>query len=291
MREGALYRASAILVKGGCKMVDDLIYDIGMHTGKDTAYYLKKGFRVVAVEANPELVRKVSGLFAEEIRSDRLTVYNAAIGEIEGPATFYINDDKDDWGTTSREFVERNEALGTTHRAIEVPGVPLAKIIRECGVPYYAKVDIEGADLLCLKAFLDFDAKPKYLSIESSLIDYESVLGELSHMWVLGYREFKIVNQALNRSVKCPNPALEGVYVDQAFDGHMSGPFGEEAPGQWQNIGTTLKRYRKILADTEKFGATGKYYDTWIMTVDNWFRKLSKTEPTGWYDIHAKLPD
>jgi FkbM family methyltransferase len=276
---------------GDCKMVDDLIYDIGMHTGKDTAYYLKKGFRVVAVEANAELVRGVSERFAEEIGAGRLTIYNAAISEIEGPTTFYVNDEKDDWGTTSREFVERNETLGTTHRAIEVPGVPLEKIIRECGVPYYAKVDIEGADLLCLRAFLDFEDKPKHLSIESSLIDYESVFEELSHMWVLGYREFKIVNQALNQSVECPNPALEGVYVDQAFDGHMSGPFGEEAPGQWQDIGATLERYQKILVDTEKFGAAGKYYDTWIMIVDGWFRKLTKREPTGWYDIHAKLPD
>jgi FkbM family methyltransferase len=272
-------------------MVDDLIYDIGMHTGKDTAYYLKKGFRVVAVEANAELVRDASERFAGEIGAGRLTIYNVAISEIEGPTTFYINDDKDDWGTTSREFVERNEALGTTHRAVEVPGVPLAKIIRECGVPYYAKIDIEGADLLCLRAFLDFDDKPKYLSIESSLIDYESVFGELSHMWVLGYREFKIVNQALNESVECPNPALEGVYVDQAFDGHMSGPFGEEAPGQWQGIDATLKRYRKILADTERFGAMGKYYNTWIMEIDNWLRKLTNREPTGWYDIHAKLPN
>ncbi len=272
-------------------MVDDLIYDIGMHTGKDTAYYLKKGFRVVAVEANAELIKCASERFATEIGAGRLTIYNVAISETEGPTTFYVNDQKDDWGTQSREFVERNEALGTTHHEVEVRGVPLEKIIRECGIPYYAKVDIEGADLLCLRAFLDFDEKPKYLSIETSLTDYESVFGELSHMWVLGYREFKIVNQALNRSVECSNPALEGIYVDQKFDGHMSGPFGEEAPGEWQGIDVTLKRYKKILSDTAKFGAMGKYYNSPIRVLDGWFRKLIKKEPTGWYDIHAKLPD
>ena len=31
----------------------DLIYDVGFHQGEDTAYYLKKGFRVVAFEAHP----------------------------------------------------------------------------------------------------------------------------------------------------------------------------------------------------------------------------------------------
>ena len=38
-------------------MTADLIYDVGMHNGADTAFYLAKGFRVVAVEANPELVQ------------------------------------------------------------------------------------------------------------------------------------------------------------------------------------------------------------------------------------------
>lgn len=34
----------------------NLIYDVGLHRGEDTDFYLKKGFHVVALEANPELV-------------------------------------------------------------------------------------------------------------------------------------------------------------------------------------------------------------------------------------------
>jgi hypothetical protein len=33
----------------------DLICDVGFHRGEDTAFYLKKGFRVVAFEAHPRL--------------------------------------------------------------------------------------------------------------------------------------------------------------------------------------------------------------------------------------------
>jgi hypothetical protein len=33
----------------------DLVYDVGFHQGEDTAFYLKKGFRVVAFEAHPRL--------------------------------------------------------------------------------------------------------------------------------------------------------------------------------------------------------------------------------------------
>ncbi len=30
-------------------MIPDLIYDVGMHDGEDTAYYLARGYRVVAI--------------------------------------------------------------------------------------------------------------------------------------------------------------------------------------------------------------------------------------------------
>ncbi len=32
-----------------------LIYDVGMHNGADTDYYLKKGAKVVSIEADPQL--------------------------------------------------------------------------------------------------------------------------------------------------------------------------------------------------------------------------------------------
>src|SRR5260221_7698885 len=35
--------------------VNRVIYDVGAHRGEDAAFYLQKGFAVVAVEANPLL--------------------------------------------------------------------------------------------------------------------------------------------------------------------------------------------------------------------------------------------
>ena len=51
---------------------DDLIIDIGTNNGDDTAYYLEKGFNVVAVEANPSLCATLASRFAAEIRDGRL---------------------------------------------------------------------------------------------------------------------------------------------------------------------------------------------------------------------------
>jgi predicted RNA methylase len=41
----------------------DLVYDVGMNNGDDSAFYLRAGFRVVAVEANPLLCRAAESRF------------------------------------------------------------------------------------------------------------------------------------------------------------------------------------------------------------------------------------
>ena len=44
-----------------------LIFDIGFNNGDDTAHYLTRGFEVLAVEANPELVEAGRKRFADAI--------------------------------------------------------------------------------------------------------------------------------------------------------------------------------------------------------------------------------
>ncbi|MGH0033106.1 MAG: FkbM family methyltransferase [Myxococcota bacterium] len=259
--------------------MNDLVFDVGMHTGEDTAFYLAKGFRVVAVEADPGLVERARERFADAIDCGRLTIHPVAIASHQGTTTFYRNEEKSDWGTTSPAFVARNEAFGSRHTPVEVPCMPLDEIIRSSGIPYYAKIDIEGADLLCLRSFLAFDERPRYVSIETSLDDFEAFFGELSLLWLLGYRRFKTVDQRLNGSVRCPDPPLEGLYVDQRFDGHMSGPFGEEAPGSWEGVDETLARHRRILEARRSHTHPRRRWRPW-----------RRPEPLGWYDLHAALP-
>ena len=44
--------------------MSELVFDIGMHNGDDTAYYLSRGYRVLAVEANPSLCASARERFA-----------------------------------------------------------------------------------------------------------------------------------------------------------------------------------------------------------------------------------
>ena len=62
-----IVRIAAALEAHPLSLHADLIYDLGMHVGQDTEFYLKKGFRVVAVEANPILAELGASRFQSEI--------------------------------------------------------------------------------------------------------------------------------------------------------------------------------------------------------------------------------
>lgn len=266
-------------------MNESLIFDIGMHSGRDTEFYLKKGFNVIAVEANPEFVKRARYTFKDALSNKKLILYDIAIANYEGEVDFYINEQKDDWGTISKSFASRNERLGTVNTIIRVKCTTFQTILRQHEIPYYLKIDIEGADMMCLKALREFNEKPKYISIEAGLNSFEETFTELSLLWDLGYREFKVVNQALNPKIRCKNPPLEGAYVDYRFDGGCSGPFGEEAPGKWMSVEETFIKYRRLLTEQKYFGINGKLYRTFFHRL----YEFLKREPAGWYDFHAKL--
>jgi hypothetical protein len=51
-----------------------LIFDIGCHEGQDSDFYLRKGFTVVAVEANPALCVQLKQRFSQEIEDGQFTL-------------------------------------------------------------------------------------------------------------------------------------------------------------------------------------------------------------------------
>src|SRR5205809_494944 len=121
----------------------DLIFDLGLHHGDDTDFYLRKGFRVVALEANPELCRLARQRFAVSLEDGHLTIVNKALDREAGrTATFYLRTDKDDWSSLDPEIAARG---GGALTPIEVETTTLDVLAAEHGVPHYLKVDLEGA--------------------------------------------------------------------------------------------------------------------------------------------------
>jgi FkbM family methyltransferase len=229
-------------------MKDGLIYDIGMHNGNDTAYYLHRGYSVVAVEANPLFVEAASGRFANEIAEGRLQILNKGIAAEKGKATFWVNDDCGEWSSFIQRLGCRNN---TKCHPLEVDCVRLKDIMAENGVPYYMKIDIEGNDLYCLQD-LDKGDLPRYVSVEAHSLEY------LCLLHTVGYRGFKVVEQSGLCKTCMP---------DWNFSMGCSGPFGEDVPGEWEDLETVA-------------------YD-WL------HYKLDRAERSslrkGWHDFHATL--
>jgi FkbM family methyltransferase len=273
---------------------DDLIIDIGMHVGQDTAYYLAKGFNVVAVEANQALVEAASSVFRTQVDSGRLTIVHAAIAEHSGWARLAVSDERTIWSSLSGDFILRNENYaGTEYHYVDVPARTFADVLTEFGVPYYLKVDIEGFDMLCVRALREFPDRPRFVSVESSVsladAPANAAFDELAELWTLGYRDFKYVNQSCNASLQLPHPPREGEYVDFDFDGDSSGPFGEESPGKWKSIRQALLLGQMLRLHQDVGGFGGR----WSGTVPGRaYRRVRRrlNRPVGWYDLHARLP-
>ena len=64
--------------------------------------------------------------------------------------------------------MERSNAKGSEWTKITVPKIPFSWLIAQFGVPYFLKIDIEGADMLCLKALMRSQGRPNFISIERS---------------------------------------------------------------------------------------------------------------------------
>jgi SAM-dependent methyltransferase len=58
-----------------------LVFDIGFHRGEDTGYYLHRGYDVIAVDADPEMIAAGDKSFRQEIAAGRLTLLQFAICE------------------------------------------------------------------------------------------------------------------------------------------------------------------------------------------------------------------
>lgn len=262
-------------------MNNGLIFDLGMNDGSDTAFYLAKGFSVVGVDAAEDLCGMVRSKFQSEIDAGRLMVENVAVTDSEGPITFYANE-KSVWGTTRKDWAERNGKLSHVATAVAtVDGVPLSYLVSKYGIPYYLKIDIEGADLAALSGLYGQSELPAYVSIESEKVCWDNLTLEFDALSELGYTRFKVVPQHLVNARRPPRPAREGRYVPWRFRLGDSGLFGEEAPGRWLTRTEALDRYRAIFNRYKWFGDDGRLVPPSIAGV------LVRRYLAGWYDTHA----
>jgi FkbM family methyltransferase len=264
-------------------MEKNLVFDIGLHRGEDSEFYLKKGFDVVGVEANSALCEEVSYRFQTEIKSGQIRIVNKAVAHQSGVVKFYTNSKYSVLSTTNPEWAERNRRQGNDSFECEVEATTIAALITEFGTPYYMKIDVEGSDLLVVEGLAHVTDRPKYLSIESEKDSFRGLRREFLILNSLGYDEFNVVNQPNVVRQRPPNPPKEGRYASHQFQFGSSGLFGEELPGPWLTADEAIEVYRPIFL---RYALCGDDPFLRSRLVRALLRRIGFA--ADWYDTHAR---
>jgi FkbM family methyltransferase len=237
-----------------------LIFDLGLHHGCDTEFYLNKGFKVIALEANPWMVKRArkNPLLSSAEQEGRLGIVQMALWHKSGESiSFYINETKDDWSSIEKKWAEKGAHKS---REIKVTTISLDDMFEKLGVPYYIKCDLEGADGIFSEQLVRQKSLPVFVSCENS--DPKTI----EHFRAAGYDCFQFVNQARNSETVPPNPPREGVFFAAEFHGHMSGLFGLDLPlDRWIP-------YEEVNRISDLYGQ---------------LRRSKFPLSNAWYDLHA----
>jgi FkbM family methyltransferase len=257
-----------------------LVYDIGLHDGRDTGHYLREGSRVVALDANPVMCAAAEANFHDYIRTGQLKVINRGVAEHKGQLEFWVCDDVSEWSSFHRDIASRN---GVRHHAISVECVPIMDIVDEFGVADYMKIDIEGNDRVCIGA-LTSSSTPKYISIE---MDHAHGDQDIKRLFDLGYRSFKVICQSDSWYQVTKQNVL---FYDKLANKHL-------IPRCWRK----LRRVSSVCLSGRRIGESGPWGEktsgSWH-SVDHahsvwcFLHELDKRLGTrglgAWYDLHAR---
>ena len=220
-------------------------------TEHDTDFYLKKGFRVISIEAIPTLCAVTAERFKDYVDCGKLVICNMGVSHSRGELSFFINHNHNEWSSFDRDIASRGHPVPE----IKVSTATTEDFSSTFGIPYYCKIDIEGLDYVVVNTIANLKEKPRYVSFENGH------LGDFEALASAGYDSFQLVEQSAVPQMQLPSPSLEGATITYQFSAGASGPFGNDLPGRWCSIVETraiLEKHHNDLAARKTRG-----YDWW----------------------------
>jgi len=139
-------------------------FDLGTNDGTDTEFFLKKGFCVVSVDANPAMIALASKRLSS-FDQNKVHFVNMGVDEVTGQLKFYVTD------TLINSSMDKDKAYEFDEHAKEIM-VPAIRCEALFGLtskrPYYMKVDIEERHFVCIEALKNIPKRklPLYISWE-----------------------------------------------------------------------------------------------------------------------------
>ena len=198
-----LAEAGGVTSASGVRMLPsnctDIAFDIGSNNGKDAERFLKSGFCVLTVDANPEMYNTTVARVATY--APRYLAINVGLTEHEpGHLTFYTT------RTKVHSSFDRKKALlhDRRPREIRVPTMRCeslwSRVVRQ---PHIVKIDIEELHYVCVEALarLAPEQRPRYVTWEMHSFARDQPFpvvdaGLISLMAQLKYSRLKIVSNS-----------------------------------------------------------------------------------------------
>ncbi len=173
-----------------------LVFDVGCNIGLYTDIFLKLSKKVVAIDANKELLIQFENNFKELINEGKLVVIHSAITENIGKTTFYTMSSVN-LSSTSEKW--KDNVLPEMFNHVEniniedVPSTTLDDLICQYGVPDYIKMDIEGGECSAIQGL---NQSVGLISIEVTLpYLYKEILSIIDKLSQLNYYQFRILRE------------------------------------------------------------------------------------------------
>lgn len=264
-----------------------LIFDIGFNNGRDSIEFVRSGARVVAVEGNPLMSSNGSRMFQAFERSGQFVMLGALLsinGSDAGRTLpFYVHQLHHEWSSMDPAEGCRGRAGGgmtkkepNVARCIvhHVPVIACRALIGRFGVPFYLKIDIEGAEDACLNelpALARAGQLPHYLSFEHGHGARASWMRRLHMLEALGYTRLKL--------------------VEQWTYGDWSGPYGDLALDNHPAVREEHVRASKEFGSERAYVAAHAWHRTrvWLATIATSSKASSLCR--SWCDFHLALED
>lgn len=162
-----------------------LLFDIGANRGDAVVAGLRKGYKVVAIEAAPRIYRALEANFSN---NPDVKLLKFAVAEKDFQVVKFYECIEDGLSTLNIDWLTADTMpyKGKQFWTVEVTTITLDTLVNLYGVPDLIKIDVEGAEWSVFNGMTKKYGKLTFEWTFETLREHEK---QLDYLYKLGYRE------------------------------------------------------------------------------------------------------
>jgi FkbM family methyltransferase len=162
-----------------------LLFDIGANRGDAVLAGLKKGYKVIALEAAPKVYGELVKNF---IYNPNVVPLKFAVSDKDYEQIEFYEADEDGLSTMNLDWLTKEDMpyAGKPYRTVSCTTITIDTLVEIYGEPNLIKIDVEGAEWAVLKGMTK---KYKTLAFEWTFETIKEHEQQLNYLYSLGYTE------------------------------------------------------------------------------------------------------